>query len=78
MFILKSFTKIYKNQYLHKKKKCIFQHIVNYFDFFLKMSVTLHGGYVPDKTLFCICIAIFSFPFPLFSFNHLKTLTGGV
>lgn len=77
MFISKSFTKICKNQYLHKKKMYIPTYC-KLFWFFLKLSVTLHDGYVPNNTLFCIRIAVFSFPFPLFSFNHLKTLTGGV
>ena len=77
MFILKSFTKIYKTSILRKNV-----YVLTYCKlcwFFLKMVITYMMGVVFMKDYF-IFILLFFFPFPflLFSLNHLKSLTGRV
>ena len=56
----------------------MYVHIVSYVDFFPKDGNYLYDGCSLYQTLFYIYIAFFSFPFLLFSLNHLKTLTGRV
>lgn len=60
-----------------KKKKTVFQHIVCYFDF--SKDVSYFTWWIcSQQNIILHLYCYFSFPFLLFSFNHLKTLTGGV